>query len=253
MGDSAASDELAKGFLIFMETKICTKCKSELDYSFFTKDKQKKDGYRPSCRNCERVLVSREPIIIDDLPGEIWKDVSGYEGFYQISNKSRVKSIGREIVHISKLHNTPRWEKTKLLKQYETGKKGKRYLTVKLYYGNMKNGFQVHILVAKHFVENPYNLSDVNHKDFDKLNNNDWNLEWVTKRENCTHRSNQYFKTSIYTGVSWSKSSKKWIAQITIKGKYECLGLFLAEEDASLAYTKRLNEIDDINKYALVP
>lgn len=233
--------------------KICTKCKNKLDYSLFTKDKQKKDGYRPSCKNCASKLISREEADIPDLLYEIWVDINGYKGLYKISNKGRVKSIGREILHPLAILNKTKWEKTKILTPFKCGKKGFQYLRVRLYSDNSNRDFSIHILVATFFVKNVFNLPDVNHIDLDKFNNNDWNLEWVTKRENSTHRSNHLIKTSKYTGVSWNKAANMWVSQIIVNGIYEQLGYFKVEEDASNAYTNRLKDISDINRYALTP
>lgn len=101
---------------------------------------------------------------------EIWKDIEGYEGLYQVSNFGNVKSLNRTLK-----------DKNGRLKRYK-GKKitghanSNGYLRVPL---SGKNYF-IHRLVAKAFIENPDNLDVVNHKDFNPKNNLVDNLEWCT-------------------------------------------------------------------------
>lgn len=108
---------------------------------------------------------------------EIWKDIKGYEGLYQISNLGRVYSKPRKV-----------------------SRKGyKDYLTrEKVSYGILqKNGyyccdllgkrFYVHRIVSIHFIDNPYNKPIINHKDGNKSNNHVKNLERSTYSENGKH------------------------------------------------------------------
>lgn len=98
---------------------------------------------------------------------EIWKDIVGFEGEYQVSNKGRVKSfMGKE----------PRILKPR--------KNKKGYLRVSLHAGN---DFCIHRLVAIAFLDNPNNLPEVNHKDENPANNNVENLEWCTHQYNLTY------------------------------------------------------------------
>jgi hypothetical protein len=97
---------------------------------------------------------------------EIWKDVMGYEGEYQISNTGKVKSlISKKKKILSAGINTSGY--------YQIRLRGKSVL--------------VHTLVGKHFVANRFNKPQINHLDSNKLNNNDWNLEWSTGVENIAH------------------------------------------------------------------
>ena len=101
---------------------------------------------------------------------EIWKDVEGYEGLYQVSNMGRVRSLRRNII----------------LRQRIT-RKG--YKMVKLSTNNIRKGYYIHRLVATAFIPNPDNLPQVNHKDENKLNNCVGNLEW------CDCKYNQNYGT----------------------------------------------------------
>jgi hypothetical protein len=96
---------------------------------------------------------------------EIWKEIEGYEGLYQVSNEGRIRSKRR--IKIQGDYNG--YKKVRLSKK-------SRQLTK-----------QVHRLVAKAFIPNPNNKPMVNHKDLNRSNNNVNNLEWVTHQENVNH------------------------------------------------------------------
>lgn len=113
---------------------------------------------------------------------EEWRDIKGYEGYYQISNKSRVKSLARKR-HKTK-HGKGGWLKERILKQ-SVNSDG--YFTVVLTKKGIRKPYKVHRLVAKYFIPNKEGKPEVNHIDGDKLNNDIGNLEWVTKAENVRH------------------------------------------------------------------
>lgn len=111
---------------------------------------------------------------------EIWKDIEGYEGIYQISSLGRVKSLERNI----KGHGSS-WLKDESLLRLCLDKKG--YCIVRLSRNNLKQTFKVHRLVALNFIPNPENKPQINHKDCIKLNNEYGNLEWCNNSENQLH------------------------------------------------------------------
>ena len=104
---------------------------------------------------------------------EIWKDIEGQEGHYQVSNFGRVRSLDFPV------WNGVAWfiKKGKVLKQKESNS---GYLCVNL---SHKTTY-VHRLVAKAFVENKHSYPQVNHKDENKHNNYANNLEWCTPKYN---------------------------------------------------------------------
>ena len=101
---------------------------------------------------------------------EIWHDIDGYEGLYQISNKGRVKSL--------------KYGKERILRP---GIDGYGYMFVCLCNDNVMKYFKLHRLVAQAFIPNIDNLSEINHKDENKLNNCVENLEWMTHIDNCNY------------------------------------------------------------------
>lgn len=140
---------------------------------------------------------------------EIWKDIIGYEGLYKISEHGEIKSfVKKKIIILKKAIN---------LSGY--------------YHVNLsQTTTDVHIIVAKHFVENPENKKYVNHKDLDKLNNHYTNLEWTTNRENCYH----FHKLNGIQEPGISKIGKKFQVRIRINGPKEYHGRFNTIEEAIL-------------------
>lgn len=112
---------------------------------------------------------------------EVWKDIKGYEGLYQISNLGNIKSLDR-IVNCPL--NGERIIKGCLLKTYNL-KQG--YLAIKLFKNNIGKAFQVHRLIACAFIDNINNKPYVNHINGIKTDNTIKNLEWVTCSENNRH------------------------------------------------------------------
>lgn len=112
---------------------------------------------------------------------ELWKDVEGYEGFYQVSFTGKVRSKNREVANWG---NGTRNIKGKRLVSY-IGKRG--YPVVDLWKGGKRKMCTVHRLMAQVFLKNPEEKKCINHKDGDKTNNLLDNLEWATHSENIIH------------------------------------------------------------------
>ena len=120
---------------------------------------------------------------------EIWKDVQGYEGLYQVSNLGRVRSMDRW----RKNGTNGYIQKGRILKQ-EISNCG--YSMVHLSFNGKVKGVLVHRLVAIAFIPNPQNKEQVNHIDGRKQNNNTDNLEWATQSENTIHAHKKGLMTS---------------------------------------------------------
>lgn len=130
---------------------------------------------------------------------EIWKDVVGFEGLYQVSNYGRVKSLNY-------LHTG----KERILKPARIAmKSGNSYYMVRLCKDGERYNKWVHRLVAEAFIPNPDNLPEVNHKDENGLNNRVDNIEW------CTAKYNSNYGTRIQR---ISKKHYKPVYQYSIDG-----------------------------------
>ena len=129
---------------------------------------------------------------------EIWKDIEGYEGLYQVSNLGRVKSLSR-LVDKGKYGTI--YTKERILKNQKVNV---NYLFVILSKDGKHKNMTVHRLMAKAFLPNPDNLSDVNHKDENPSNNFIYvnkdgsvdyeksNLEWCTHKYNCNYGTSKF-------------------------------------------------------------
>lgn len=120
---------------------------------------------------------------------EYWKEIPGYEGLYEVSNKGNVRNVRRN----------------KLLRLSKTNY---GYIRVVLSKNRIKTLLSVHRLVAQAFLPNPDNLPMINHKDEDKTNNNVTNLEWCDAKYNNNYGTarirsrNTNIKNGYWTGLS---------------------------------------------------
>lgn len=138
-----------------------------------------------------------------EMMREIWKDVPGWEGVYQVSNRGRMKSFKADPSgKVMSLRN-----KTGDYIRIVLQKRGRKQETV-----------LVHRLVANVFIPNPLNLPVVNHKDGNKQNNSASNLEWCTNSYNVRHSMNMHPMQSV-SMVYYNKFERpKSIAQIDKDG-----------------------------------
>jgi hypothetical protein len=123
---------------------------------------------------------------------ELWKDVVGYEGLYQVSSKGRIYSCISE--KFMKLSMHP-----------------KGYIMCGLTKDGKQITHKVHRLVAKAFIPNPNNYPQVNHKDENKNNNSMENLEW------CTDDYNRHYGKTV---ERTAKAHQKQIDQYSIEGVF---------------------------------
>lgn len=166
---------------------------------------------------------------------EIWKDIKGYEGLYQVSDLGRVKSLKREV----KNKNGFRIVKEKVLKPIINNK---GYYV----YGLRKNGKLemklLHRLIGEHFLENKNKFTCINHIDGNKLNNRIDNLEW------CTYKHN--IKEAFRLGLNTYTYQKNFQHNYW-KGKYgkdhNCSKCVL-QYDLNNVFIKKWDSITDASK-----
>ena len=159
---------------------------------------------------------------------EIWKDVKGYEGMYQVSNKGNVKSLDRVV--ISK-NGVSKNLKGKMLahKKHKGG-----YLQVVLCQDINR---YIHRLVAETFIPNIENLHEINHKDENKKNNNVENLEWCTRKYNVNY------------GTGTQRMVEKMNYSETTKAMIKANRKPVLQFDKNDNFIKRWDSINDAERY----
>ena len=146
---------------------------------------------------------------------EVWKDIKGYEGKYQVSNLGQVKSLDVIIEYTNKYGNkSKQLHKGKIISQHDNGY---GYMSVMLWKDNKSKNFYIHRLVAEAFIPNPYNLSQVNHIDENKQNNSIDNLEWCDVKYNNNYGTKN--KRSVETLLNNGKNSY-YVKQYSVEGVY---------------------------------
>ena len=156
---------------------------------------------------------------------EVWKDVKGYEGYYQVSNLGRVKSLERVIPH-------SRFGTQKLKEKILTEQINKGYAQVTLSKDGEQKKPLVSRMVAIAFIPNPDNKPEVNHIDEDKLNNHVHNLEWVTPKENSNHGTRN---SKVIPYLTWSSQQQQKPVTMIDKETNECIQTFKSINEACRA------------------
>lgn len=159
-----------------------------------------------------------------------WKDVVGFEGSYKVSNTGLVKSMSRWTGYYTVTE--------KMLKQRTSN--GYKYVSLTK---NSKTITKtVHSIVARAFIgERPKNLV-IDHEDDNKLNNNSYNLKYVTNRMNVAGKSTA--KRGAY-----KQKNGKWRAQIKINKKTKLIGYFNTSDEAYQSYFNKYVEIHGIKPW----
>lgn len=178
-------------------------------------------------------------INLKPLKNEIFKDVKDYEGFYQISNLGRVKSLKRVIPNINGVKRTY----GNIIVKQNLDNYG--YPQILLSKNGIKKTAKIHQLVAIAFLKHkPCGLKMVvDHINNIKIDNKVENLQIITTRKNITKDKTR--GASKYTGVTRCLRTNKWISRIEVNGKMIRLGLFKNEDEAGEYYENALKAIEE--------
>lgn len=167
----------------------------------------------------------------NNMEKEIYVDVIGYEGFYEISNFGTIRK--------------------KTTKRVRKPKEKDGYIYYTLCKNKVNRFVSLHRILFFSFNRNADQSLIVNHIDHNKKNNTLSNLELVSIRENVTHGKLRKNKTSKHIGVYYSQRDKVWRAQISYQTKTKTLGTFKTENEAHEAYQRFIKENNITNKYAI--
>lgn len=130
---------------------------------------------------------------------EIWRDIPGYEGLYQVSNFGQVKSLpkrkGRGFGYAT----------SEKILRHSVNSRG--YCNIVLCKNGKTETFAIHRLVAENFIDNSLGLPEVDHQDRDKTNNHVGNLRWVTRLENNLNRQNGFPVVCVETGIVYDNAA----------------------------------------------
>lgn len=134
---------------------------------------------------------------------EIWKDIKGYEGLYQVSNFGRVRSLN--------------YNHTNTIRILVCSVASWGYLNVTLHKNGKQKVFLVHRLVAEAFIPNPNGYKEINHKDEDKTNNLVENLEWCDRFFNINYGNRTELVKNKLTN---RKDKSKPVFQYDLNGNF---------------------------------
>lgn len=151
---------------------------------------------------------------------EVWKDIIGYEGFYQVSNIGRVRSLDRDMIDKNGIGYSLKGSIRKI------SCTGKGYQNIGLSKDGEQKTFFIHRLVAESFIPNPKNLPIVNHIDGDKRNNVATNLEWVNNSQNILH--------AVEIGLRDSKRNDNLKKEPVITKKEKILNIYKTNPELSV-------------------
>lgn len=164
--------------------KLCRKCNTE-------KDKRTEFyGSSADCKKCmsdfkkeHRRLNPIDTKLIEPFDGEMWLPMQGWEKLYRISSFGRLTSLCKSTRKVA----CPRRLEKELKPHLNSHTGYYAYVFSDWGRGEKDKRIVIHRLVALHFIPNPLNLAEVNHKDGNKINNRVDNLEWVSREQNIQH------------------------------------------------------------------
>lgn len=177
---------------------------------------------------------------------EVWKEIKGYEGLYEVSNLGKIKSCEKIIYYLNS-DKIRRLQKEKIM-SYGSGN---GYYIVTLYNNGKLKKYYVHQLVAMSFLNHTPNKLElvVDHINNNRLDNNVNNLQVITHSNNIRKGLKRKDNTtSKYKGVYLEKRTGNYISSIVINNKKIYIGAFKTELEAHNKYIEKCNELNYIKK-----
>jgi hypothetical protein len=167
---------------------------------------------------------------------EKWKNIKGYENYYQISNAGNIRSKDRIIIN-------SKGRKSRY-KSKERKPSFSEYRLIALSKNGITKVFKISRLVAIHFIEKKDGKGIVNHIDGNKYNDNVSNLEWCSYSENAIHSFDKGLSKSKnkIRGVFFEERRNKWTVYLYRNNKNIFIGRFNSEKEAMTARKKYLND-----------
>ncbi|MFG6426059.1 MAG: HNH endonuclease [Muribaculaceae bacterium] len=151
---------------------------------------------------------------------EIWRDIEGYEGLYQVSSHGRVKSMDKPMFY-GDSDNVKNHECSIRASRILKGRMKKNgYIQIGLSKDGIQRTFTVHRLVAQAFIPNPTHHPYVNHKDENKINNHADNLEWCTPTYNTRYGSGICRQSMAARNKPNAVKGIRKVYQYTLSGDY---------------------------------
>src|SRR5699024_2206092 len=181
---------------------------------------------------------------------EIWRDIPEYEGLYEASSHGRVRSKEGKVTY-SEYHGERVW-KSRILKEKNPNKKGRRNKRVDLWRDGKPKTLLVSRIVATTFIPNPDNNKFINHMDGDHRNNHVENLEWATSNENNNHAfDNDLIGTNIRIKLIRKSGNKKYEFRSMARAS-EFLGRNKGYISSLIKRGKSFAECENGHKYEII-
>lgn len=157
-------------------------------------------------------MLPYQNLSLEDMPGEVWKDIPDWEGYYQVSNFARAKSVARINIHKD---GSVHFIKERIRKQSGSGP-GRKYLGFSSYGKGVPRRIYLHKAVATAFIDNPDNKPCIDHINTNTFDNRVENLRWVTITENANNPLTKQHISKVKSGKNCYFYGKRIHAKMVV-------------------------------------